>query len=249
MYWLHCNRCGKKPDKITPLFLTSCGHTYCRSCTAICSGNSKCHVCPNVEIRTAEINSSLKPELKTVFLDVVEEISNFQRIVSFQMGQYKHLVKSLQKRNNSLQEMLKVKEQEHTALRNEIKQLKAQTAPSWQSTPGNNNNGQIAPLWHPTPGHNNNSALVALWPRTPLGQNHGDGGLRFTPRSQRQNSQCGSINSPPVKKRFSTPTGIGPPVTWDPFKERPLSGSHRSMNVATSVTGIRQKVTTWLRNT
>ncbi|CAI4231661.1 unnamed protein product [Auanema sp. JU1783] len=129
---LHCMICFVRPAGRNKFFISSCGHVFCEKCTDddILLPWSTCKKCHNPEARLLEINSSLPPEVRDLFLPLEETLESFlkdlNRTLKFQENHRNRMMKHLAGKGDQVEKLQKyckteVKKQE--AYRQEVAKL------------------------------------------------------------------------------------------------------------------------------
>lgn len=103
MFWVHCNRCGLFMEEAMSkgqnkaFHLTNCGHIFCADCSDQAT-NLKCAVCSAPEVRTVQLESGMKSEIKSSFADLNVMSKSLAQALEYQQSQSK-LVFTLFRKN------------------------------------------------------------------------------------------------------------------------------------------------------
>ncbi|CAI4222699.1 unnamed protein product [Auanema sp. JU1783] len=108
---LHCMICFSRPAGRNKFFIASCGHTFCHACVAenLSHPWSKCKKCGKEGTRLLEINSSLPPEVRELFLPLDQTLNTFikdiNRTLDFQSGHRNRMMKQLRAKKEQLEKL------------------------------------------------------------------------------------------------------------------------------------------------
>ena len=103
MLWLHCNYCGVQPAEVDggiQTFVTSCSHTFCKSCVDYVLQHRKCLQCDKQPVHCVKVEANMNPQVKCMFGSVIGSLKVVARVLEFQ-ARHEDLLEGLLKKSTS----------------------------------------------------------------------------------------------------------------------------------------------------